>query len=95
MMVRSKKLLRAANGAPCMRCSRLHPSVSARHANWYEYGKGTGLKAHDCFVAYLCDACNAVIDRASYVWMAEDRKEMWIMAHARTVLYWFQQGIVK
>jgi hypothetical protein len=86
--------LKAAKGAPCMRCNRQDPTVCARHANWQEYGKGYGLKAHDCFVAYLCQTCNTAVDTASRTYSADDRKALWVTAYTKTVLYWFEEGLV-
>jgi hypothetical protein len=94
-MYRSAKLLSAAKDAPCMNCYQRNDTVVACHSNWQEHGKGTGLKAHDCFVAYLCRKCHDCVDGRWRVYNAEERKRVWHAAHDRTVLYWFEEGIVK
>ena len=61
-MYRNPKILRAANGRPCSYCGLNHGTTVAAHSNRMEDGKGVGLKAHDCFVAFLCATCHTEYD---------------------------------
>ena len=93
-MYRSKKLLKSVREFDCQSCGRRGPSIPA-HANWHEYGKGTGLKAHDCYVAALCQCCHDWVDGRVGKFTNEEKKELWQRAWIRTVLLWFEQGVVK
>jgi hypothetical protein len=101
-MFRSRKLLDLADGAPCMHCcAHGRGNVVAAHSNWPEHGKGGSIKAHDCFVAFLCDRCHMWIDQDQGgdplgVWSstAEDKRTAWQRAHDMTMLYLFQGGRV-
>ena len=94
MMYRSKKLLQAAKDAPvCMGCGKSnHGDVVAAHANWSEYGKGMGMKAHDWAVAYLCHECHARIDQGQG--SKQDKREAWQRAHVRTLEWLFDTGVL-
>ena len=61
-MYRNRKILRAANGRPCAYCGINNGTTVAAHSNRMEDGKGVGLKAHDCFVAFLCANCHREYD---------------------------------
>ena len=50
--------------------------TQAAHANWGKYGKGMGMKAHDCFVAALCQTCHFAIDQGAKM-TAEERVNEW------------------
>lgn len=101
-MFRSRRLLDLANHAPCMHCtSHIDGAVVSAHANWSEHGKGGSIKAHDCFVAFLCTPCHAWVDQARgsdptgvYSNSADDRKAAWLKAYAMTMLYLFHNGKV-
>lgn len=94
MTFRSRKLLDAARECPrCMGCGKHSDGdVVMAHANWAEYGKGIGHKAHDWAVAALCCGCHAYVDtgRAS----REERKAFWQAAHVRTQAWLFESGKV-
>lgn len=64
MSYRNRALLDLAKDAPCCapHCGRKDGTVVAAHANLQEYGKGTGIKAHDWAVAFLCASCHAEYD---------------------------------
>jgi hypothetical protein len=60
---------------PCQYCQRQDGTIVAAHSNHQIHGKGLGLKAHDCFVGYLCFACHNYVDQGkdnealrNYVW---------------------------
>jgi hypothetical protein len=97
-MVRNKKLLDAARGQPCQIsipsvCNNDPATTVACHANWYEYGKGMGIKAHDCYAAWGCSACHAALDVGSNLSYAE-RKEYWRRGFEKTILALFTAGFI-
>lgn len=95
-MFRSPKLLKHAKGSSCKRCMNAYETVVPAHSNWHEHGKGTSLKAHDCFVAFLCQRCHDEIDgRVKTALSPEERKEEWRKAHDATILYLFLRGFIK
>lgn len=55
-MFRNAKILAAARDVPrCTGCGKHNEGdVVAAHSNQQRDGKGTGIKAHDYRVAYLC-----------------------------------------
>ena len=65
MMIRSRKLLNAAKGEPCICCSVRDDTVVAAHYQGLRshlLGKGTGMKPHDICVAHLCARCHILFD---------------------------------
>ena len=93
-MYRSNKLLKSVREFDCQLCGRIGPSIPA-HANWQQYGKGYGLKAHDCFIAALCMQCHDEIDGRRGKLSEAEKHERWYRAWTRTVLLWFERGIVQ
>lgn len=91
---RSQKLLDAARDQPCTICGSTGTTVSA-HANSVALGKGTGIKAPDYYVAWLCAVCHACYDGHHGKLTKAEAQEMWATAYLRTVKQWFEQGIVK
>lgn len=63
------------------------------HANWSEYGKGMGIKAHDWAVAAICHQCHADIDSGSL--SRKEKRDNWESAHIKTLEWIFETGIVK
>jgi hypothetical protein len=59
---RNKKILSHAKGQSCTCCGTDDGTVVAAHSNLGADGKGVGLKAADCFVAYLCFRCHTAYD---------------------------------
>jgi hypothetical protein len=55
MSYRSQKLLKAARDQACAICGSVGTTVAA-HSNLVEHGKGIGIKAPDCLIAWLCQA---------------------------------------
>lgn len=92
---RSKKLLAAAKDAPhCMHC--LTPNdgtVVAAHSNQQIDGKGTGIKAHDYRIAFICNQCHHEIDNGRNLTRSE-RVSVWEGAHRRTIGWLFESGKV-
>jgi putative nuclease YbcO-like protein len=69
-------------------------TVVAAHCNDVEF-KGIGRKSHDCLVAYLCMACHDRTDGRTGGLTLTEKRAMWDRSFKRTVVRWFQQGIVK
>lgn len=65
MMIRSKKILRSAKGAPCALrlpgiCNNNPETTVWAHLNGF--GKGMGMKTHDILGFPACSACHAEYD---------------------------------
>ena len=93
MMFRSKKLLELARHYPCQSCGKYGPSVPA-HANWHQYGKGAGLKAHDWAVAFTCPRCHDEIDGRIGQLTQEEQHDKWHAAWLKTISLLFLDGLV-
>lgn len=64
--LRIPKLLALARDATCMLTTRVkhhhdQEAVVAAHSDQARHGKGLGIKAHDCFVAFICHNCHALL----------------------------------
>lgn len=97
-MFRSPALLRLAKDAPCLIsiggiCNGRN--VVACHANWQEFGKGIGLKAHDCFIAFGCQDCHDAIDGRTPRIPKADRRYYWQRGFERTILWMFENKHLK
>lgn len=92
-MFRSEKLTQSVRHFDCQHCGKYGHTVPA-HANWQQYGKGAGLKAHDCFVAALCTTCHDYVDGRIGKATEQEKQEMWSNAWRKTVLLWFESGVV-
>jgi len=87
---RSKKLLSLAKEIPnCTGCGKYNiGDVVSAHANWLEYDKGTGIKAHDWAVAFLCDDCHNFVDKAGIA--KGHKRSFWELAHIKTMKWLFE-----
>lgn len=92
MTYRNKKLLRTAKGQMCVLCGSMETTVSA-HCNDIEW-HGMSLKAPDCLIAWLCQDCHDVVDGRGICLTKEERRALWDRAFKRTVVQWFEQGVV-
>lgn len=90
---RSRKLLDLARDQPCSLCGREDGTTVAAHANWSDYGKGAMRKADDCFIAFLCAPCHAVVDQGPDDY--ERKRFIWEQAHRNTMLSLWKQGRIK
>lgn len=98
----SKKLLQSAKGRPCQNCGCENETTVAAHANWYEYGKGRGLKSHDWAIAWLCYDCHTWLDGGVALlldptkrYLSYDAHKMWNTAHVKTLTILFNEGVLK
>lgn len=57
--------------------------VVAAHSNQGRHGKGLGIKAHDCFVGFMCHWCHVYVDCSSAP--IADRTAVWRGAFERSV----------
>lgn len=94
MHFRSRKLLRAAKDRPCVLCGSVGTTVSA-HTNKVELGHGTGCKAPDFYVVWVCQKHHDEMDGRIGNLTKEERFEMWVRAYLRTVAIWFNSGLVR
>jgi hypothetical protein len=92
MTFRHPLLLRLAAKAPhCMACqARNEGQVVAAHSNQQRDGKGTGIKASDAAIAYLCWTCHGRIDQGNE--SREIRVNLWEGAHRATMRWLVETG---
>jgi hypothetical protein len=93
MSFRSPKLLKSANGQPCVLCGATGSTVAA-HANSVALGKGTGIKAPDFYTAFVCGHHHSLIDGREGRLSKEEKQELWMSAYLKTVALWFDSHIV-
>lgn len=105
-MYRNRPLLDLAHRIEtCQNCkATCRPGCEPAHSNEPEHGKGTGLKAHDCFFAALCHACHAWYDNQGgngrdptglYEPTAEGKRQMFTKAMQCTWLMIMQHSWLK
>lgn len=88
---RNPRLLALSNGASCTLFAPFvgvhdHSTVVAAHANWKEYGKAKGYKAHDFFSVSACHTCHTWLDQEGG---SKDQKKMaFEVAMVRQILVW-------
>lgn len=98
-MYRSKRLLDAARGQQCTIqipgiCNGNPETTVAAHSNSLRHGKGLGIKAHDCYVAWACSSCHAEIDQGSKL-SRQQKDDYWQAGFEKTILQKFLLGIVR
>lgn len=65
MMYRNKKLLALAKDQCCANCGNRDGTVVSAHSNMLQHGKGRGIKAEDCYIAWLCFNCHREYDQGT------------------------------
>jgi hypothetical protein len=98
-MFRSKRLLDSARGQNCTLripgvCNGNPDTTVAAHSNQLVHGKGLGLKAHDCFIAWSCSSCHIEIDQGLKL-SRQQKNDYWQSGFERTILQMFLLGIIK
>lgn len=93
MNYRNRPLLNLANGQSCQLCGAQDGTIVSAHSNQSRHGKGMSIKAHDCFIAWLCVRCHAEIDHGKDL-SREERRDRWQAAHERTLLQMFANGML-
>lgn len=91
--LRIPKLLALARESTCMLTTRVkhqhnQDTVIAAHSDSSKHGKGTGIKAHDVFIAYICHNCHAMLPRLK----REEREELFAHAMTSTRNYLWAMG---
>ena len=94
MNYRNRKLLNLANGQACQHCGIQDGTVVAAHSNQSRHGKGTGIKANDCFVAWLCNRCHVELDQGKALSRSQ-KADLWQLAHEKTLLKMFELGMLE
>lgn len=99
MNFRSRALLNLAYELEC--CIRM-PGICEGgrgepcHANWAEWGKGAGMKAHDFAFASGCRACHRELDQgkggSSISKFA--RYHYWMKGHVETMRQLWERGLI-
>ena len=98
-MYRSKRLLNAARGQDCTLqfdgiCNGNPETTVAAHANGSRYGKGMGIKAHDCFIAWAYSSCHAELDQGKK-FSKEEKAYFWQVGFEKTLLKMFLDEIIE
>lgn len=87
-----------------MNCERfVEHGCEPAHQNGVTAGKGFGIKAHDHRHAALCHDCHAWLDQGGnrmdpsgrYQAARDEKREMWLSAHLRTMDHYWSQGWLK
>lgn len=96
----NSKLLNLARGMPCAHCGSENGVVAA-HSNFAIHGKGKNLKAHDCFIAFLCSKkCHPWLDydygvMDGYSSKREEKLRFFIKAMDKTMVLLLRTGKIK
>ena len=59
-----------------------------------QHGKGGGLKAHDCYIAWACYDCHMELDQGKKL-RYDQKCDYWQAGFERTILQMFLLGILK
>lgn len=94
MTFRSRPLLNACRELACANCGAEDGTVVAAHSNSLADGKGRGLKASDAAVAALCYRCHCELDSGKSM-SRDERREMWLSAHVKTLRELIERGILR
>jgi hypothetical protein len=97
-------MLNGAKGQSCVNCGARDQTVVAAHYQGIragEFGKGTGKKPDDLFIADLCQKCHRAFDSyegSSYEnrqYRRIDNSEQFLTNIMRTILRRIDQGIIE
>ncbi|WP_225784677.1 nuclease domain-containing protein [Xenophilus sp. Marseille-Q4582] len=89
---RNRALLDLARGAPCLLriprvCNDDRETTVAAHSNLGQHGKAGARKADDQYSVFACARCHSWLD-GSYSATLEQKREAFLMGHARQVHAW-------
>lgn len=74
-------------------CNGDNSTTVSAHSNQLRHGKGTGIKAHDCYVAWACSNCHREIDQGKKLSKYE-KQVYWQQGFERTILAMLTLGIL-
>lgn len=100
-MIRSKPMLSAAKDQACVNCGARDGTVVSAHYHGLRghlFGRGTGHKVHDLFVADLCFKCHKAFDEGTGVTSFQvqvDKSEQFLYLICQTLLRRIDQGIIQ
>ena len=96
MIIRSKRITQAAKDRSCVCCGiedgtivRAHYSGMRQH----QYGKGRGIKGHDCIAADLCIKCHDNYD--NYEMGEGDTKQLRAIDQSEQFLHYCMMTLVR
>lgn len=100
MNYRNRQLLDLARGETCACCGADDGTVVAAHSNQSAHGKGMSIKAHDCYIAFLCHRCHSWLDQGSGEYMGmecsrEVKRRMFDEAMHATWLRLWEKGLIR
>ena len=103
-LIRSRKLLNAAEGQACVNCGVRDDTVVAAHYSGIRsqiFGKGKGIKCHDLLSADLCRKCHFSMDNNESSHLKDrymrkiDSSEQFLFCVAMTLVRRIKQGVLK
>ena len=95
MTFRSKAILQAAKDSPkCFGCDNPNDgTVVSCHSNKISDGKGTGHKAKDSCIAYMCFVCYKEYDEGKLDNWTKNHRDIWFNEASLKSLRWlFESG---
>ncbi len=99
---RCPALLRLARDQRCQHCQTRDATIVSAHSNQSLHGKGGHLKAHDCYIAWLCARCHAWLDQGRgmdplgiFGPERADRVEAFNRSMHATWLEWWRGGLIR
>ena len=96
MIIRSKRITQAAKDRSCVNCGVNDGTIVRAHyggMRQHQYGKGKGIKGHDCVAADLCMKCHSDFD--SYQIGAGDTQYLKDIDHSEQFLHLCVLTLVK
>jgi hypothetical protein len=103
-IIRSRKLLNAAEGQACVNCGIRDGTIVPAHYEGIRamtFGKGKSIKPHDLVTADLCMRCHALFDgkKASHFkdpYLRKiDASEQFMFCVLQTLIRRVKQGVLK
>lgn len=95
MNYRNRQLLNLAYEFDCMLrfdgCTQ--GTGEPAHANWPIFGKGMGMKSHDCYFVPACRHCHQMLDQGSQM-DREERRMAWLRAYADFHAILWKRGLI-
>lgn len=90
---RSKKLTDSAKYESCVSCGADDETIVWAHSNLLRHGKGTAIKAHDLFGAYLCHFCHNLYD-VEWAGPPEEKEEYFLEQWEKSMIIACDKGYI-